>query len=303
MLVRAWYKNGYATYDEGVAAGANTGRSQLFTMSATAPPTAASTTPIPPSFSIGELPLVPIVLEQPQNQSVIAGSNAVFKVSVNGFPFPKYQWRKNGFPIDGATRYMLTLTNVTINDAGNYDVVLTNCSPCNPTVSQAAVLQVLPFSTTNLPTITQSPLSRTLSPGATTLLSFQLAGDGPFTYQWRLNGDVLSAETNSTLILTGVSPAQGGRYDVVVSGAGGSATSAPAIVALFGLEMTTSGVERLPKLTLDCAPGTSFRLERSPDLLAGNWNLLAPVSLDSNRFEFIVPETNQVLQFYRAVPE
>ena len=84
--------------------------------------------------------------------------------------------------------------------------------------------------------ITQPPLSRTLSAGATTLLSFGLTGDGPFSYQWRFYSSPVSGATNPTLTLSDVTPAHAGRYDVVVIGTSGSITSAPASVALFGLE-------------------------------------------------------------------
>ena len=99
-------------------------------------------------------------------------------------------------------------------------------------------------------------------------------------------------------------PAQAGRYDVVVSGPGGSATSAPASVGLFGLEWASSSSGRQPLLTLDGAPGASFRLERSRNLSPTNWNLLAPVTLGGGRFYYVDPlDTNRLMRFYRAVPE
>ena len=99
-------------------------------------------------------------------------------------------------------------------------------------------------------------------------------------------------------------PAQAGRYEVAVTGPGGAVTSAPASVALFGLEFAASGGGPLPLLILDGAPGTSYRLEHSWNLSPSNWNLLAPVTLGGSRFYYVdAPDTNHLRHFYRAVPQ
>jgi hypothetical protein len=172
------------------------------------------------------------------------------------------------------------------------------------TASQVITANFVPGAATNPPVITQPPLSRTLSAGANTLLSFALTGDGPFAYQWRLNHAPLSGATNPTLLLTGVTPAQAGRYEVAVTGPGGAVTSAPASVALFGLEFAAGSGGPLPLLILDGAPGTSYRLEHSWNLSPSNWNLLAPVTLGGSRFYCVdTMDTNRFMRFYRAVPE
>lgn len=161
-----------------------------------------------------------------------------------------------------------------------------------------------PGSPTNPPVITQSPLSRTLSAGASTLLSFGVTGDGPLSYQWRLNSSPVPGATNPTLTLSGVTPAQAGRYEVVVSGASGSATSAPAAVALFGLDWTYIGGRRSPLLILDAAPGLGYRLEYSWELSATNWNLLSPLTMPGSRAYYTDSlDTNSFRKFYRAVPQ
>jgi hypothetical protein len=172
------------------------------------------------------------------------------------------------------------------------------------TASQVITANFVPGAPTNPPVITQPPLSRTLSAGANTLLSFALTGDGPFAYQWRLNHSPLSGATNPTLLLTDVTRAQAGRYEIAVTGPGGAVTSAPASVALFGLEFAAGGGQPLPLLIPDCAPGASFRLEYSWDLSPTNWSLLAPVTLTGNRLFFVdALDTNRFMRFYRAVPE
>ena len=70
--------------------------------------------------------LPPVITAPPVGQTVTAGSNVTFAVTVTGSPVITYQWRKNSVPIGGATGSTLTLTNVQAADMGNYDVVATN---------------------------------------------------------------------------------------------------------------------------------------------------------------------------------
>ena len=162
----------------------------------------------------------------------------------------------------------------------------------------------VPGTPTNPPVITQSPLSRTMSAGADTVLSFQLTGDGPFSYQWRFNGSSLIDATNPVLALSRVTPAQAGLYDVVVTGPAGTATSAPASIVLFGLQMALGSGQHFPLLTLDGASGLSYRIEAISELTAQSWTLLAPVTLQGGRLYFVdTPPTNSSKRFYRAVPQ
>lgn len=192
-----------------------------------------------------------------------------------------------------------TFTGWSGDGAGNLNpLVLTLTS------SKLITANFAPGAPTNPPVITQPPLSRTLGAGASTLLSFALTGDGPFSYQWRLNQSAISGATNPTLNLVDVMPTDAGRYEIVVIGPGGAVTSAPAAVALFGLEFAASGNRLQPLLTLYCAPGTSFHLEHAWNLSATNWSLLAPVTLSGSQFYYVdSPDTNYLRRFYRAVPQ
>jgi hypothetical protein len=70
----------------------------------------------------------PVILSQPENQSVNAGESASFFVSASGAALLKYQWRRNGTPLEGATTSALTLDHVSSGSAGNYSVIITNSS-------------------------------------------------------------------------------------------------------------------------------------------------------------------------------
>lgn len=66
----------------------------------------------------------PIILTPPANLTVTAGQTATFSVEATGTEALTYQWRRNGFPIVGATGASLVLSNVSRTDADYYDVVL-----------------------------------------------------------------------------------------------------------------------------------------------------------------------------------
>jgi hypothetical protein len=162
----------------------------------------------------------------------------------------------------------------------------------------------VPGSSTNLPVITQPPLSRTLNAGGSTTLGFQATGPGPFSYQWYFGALAVYGATNSTLALNDVTPNQAGLYSVVVTGATGSTTSAPASVALLSLLLVPSESQSLPLLILTGAPGTSYQLQYSADLSMTNWTLLEGVTLQGNESYFVdVSMPNNSNRFYRAVPQ
>ena len=68
----------------------------------------------------------PVFVTQPTNQTVMVGETATFNVSATGTPPLSYQWNFNGTNISGATNTTLTLTNVQLNQAGNYAALVAN---------------------------------------------------------------------------------------------------------------------------------------------------------------------------------
>ena len=75
------------------------------------------------------------------------------------------------------TEPTLTLCNVTTNDAGNYSVIITS-SYGSVTSSVASLTVVLP----------SEPANQMVMAGGTTTFSATAPGNGPFTYQWQVNG-------------------------------------------------------------------------------------------------------------------
>jgi hypothetical protein len=87
--------------------------------------------------------VAPVITFQPTNQMVFVGNNATFSVTAGGTTPLSYQWNFNGTNIAGATNTSLTLTNVQLNQAGNYAVLVTNVA--GSILSSNAVLTVNPL--------------------------------------------------------------------------------------------------------------------------------------------------------------
>jgi hypothetical protein len=80
------------------------------------------------------------IIQQPASISANVGGTVNFSVLAQGSDPITYQWRKNGTNISDATSHNLTLTNIAMADAGEYDVVITN--PAGPVTTDEAVLSV-----------------------------------------------------------------------------------------------------------------------------------------------------------------
>jgi exopolysaccharide biosynthesis protein len=89
------------------------------------------------------LDLVPVILAQPQDQTVFAGQNVTFSVNVAGTPPLAYAWRLNGNDLPGATAASYTITNANNTLAGAYSVLITN--GFGSALSSNATLAVVPL--------------------------------------------------------------------------------------------------------------------------------------------------------------
>jgi len=75
---------------------------------------------------IGKCVLPPSITEQPRSQDVPQGEDVRFTVGALGSCPLKYQWRLNGQVIQGATNPTLVLEELKTNQAGFYNVSVTN---------------------------------------------------------------------------------------------------------------------------------------------------------------------------------
>ena len=83
---------------------------------------------------------LPVVTAQPLSQAVFTRANVTFGFAASGTGPLFWSWRKDGTNLPGQTNATFSLTNVTLADAGNYDIVVTNT--VGSTTSQVAILSV-----------------------------------------------------------------------------------------------------------------------------------------------------------------
>ena len=169
----------------------------------------------------------PLLVSQPQDQSVLAGNTVTLAVTVSSCPPIGYQWYFNlTNVIPDATNASLVLESINSSEAGLYSAVITNAFG-SITSSPALV-------TVNLPAvIVGNPVDQVATNGDDVHWRVLAKGSAPLYYQWYFEGtNSLPLQTNSTLDLLSVTPDQAGIYQVVVTNVYGSATSAPALLTI-----------------------------------------------------------------------
>jgi Right handed beta helix region len=120
------------------------------------------------------------------------------------------------------------------------------------------------------PILFQHPISQTVAPGNNVILRAAAVGAPPFWYQWRFNGADIPGGTSSTLGLTNFTDAREGLYEVLVSNADGSASSAPALALLNNPVRIQYGAGNCRyDLRLSGPAGNTFILQTSSNLV--NW--------------------------------
>lgn len=115
----------------------------------------------------------PSITAQPQPQMVFETENAAFTVAATGIAPLKYQWYFAGAPLAGATNSTLSLSSVTLTQAGAYNAVIANS--LGSATSAVAILTVL--AETNEPPLLASIGDYSVQEG--TLLTFTARATDP----------------------------------------------------------------------------------------------------------------------------
>jgi hypothetical protein len=179
----------------------------------------------------------PTITQQPSPTNVVAmaGDTVSFSISATGRLPLSYRWRKNAANVTNIilmdTNCVLTLPNVQWNQAGAYDVVVTNAA--GQATSSKAYLTVF-----SPPVITSQPTNLTVNPGANASFRVAVAGTTNFGYAWYLQETNWVAGTNNTplgtntLAVLTAQTSNAGPYFVVVSNQYGMVTSDVAVLTV-----------------------------------------------------------------------
>jgi len=125
----------------------------------------------------------PQLVTQPQSQTANAGGSVTLSAAAAGSNL-SYQWQLNGANVPGATNPILAFPNVGANQAGNYDVVITNPSG-TVTTGVAAVAVNVNAHMINLST------QAFVGTGATFTAGFAIGGAGSKSILVRASGPAL----------------------------------------------------------------------------------------------------------------
>lgn len=167
------------------------------------------------------------ISSQPASQTVPVGGSATFAVVATGASQPTYQWYYDNIPIFLATSSTLVLNPpVIVRNAGSYTVTVTSQGQTLTSAPPAILTVIQP------PDITVEPQGQTVPAGSDVDLNVTVAGSGPFTYQWLLNGNSIPGATDSSYFIESAQPRQSGNYQVAVADQAASVVStvAPVIV-------------------------------------------------------------------------
>jgi hypothetical protein len=194
---------------------------------------------------------LPGISTQPSNTVVCNGSNTTISIATTGAGIT-YQWRadtgtgpynlSNGVLYGGVTSNSLTISGATLNMNGyHYSCVVSGT--CSPAVTSNSVL----LTVNSLPTITVQPATRNqICAGSNTTMNVTATGTG-ISYQWKLNGSIITPSTTytgtttNTLSINGATAGMNGYvYTCTVSG-----TCLPSVTSTND----TLGVNLLPAIS------------------------------------------------------
>jgi len=171
--------------------------------------------------------LLPAIVAQPINQTILAGQTATFGVTAVSFLPLAYQWFKNGSALTGATNTSYLVTNAQPSDSGaQFGCQISTTQGL--TNSATVVLTVM-----SPPVIVVPPMSLTVPAGGSALFTINVTGTTPFYYLWLSNNTPIARATASNYFLNNIPLSDSGaQFSCLVSNALGTTSSAPALLTV-----------------------------------------------------------------------
>ena len=174
----------------------------------------------------------PAITQQPQNVTATNGLAATFTSAASGTSPLFYEWffNTNTLVSSGVNDTVYTISPATTNQAGYYNVIVTNLYG-SATSAPALLTVVVPPSK---PVFTQQPQNFTVTNGYNAAFTNVASGTSPLSYQWYFNTNTaIAGGTNAILLITFATTNQAGHYTVAVSNPAGSVTSSPALLTVI----------------------------------------------------------------------
>jgi hypothetical protein len=232
------------------------------------------------------------------NLPALAGATVKLAATVTGQGPFSYNWFFGGTNFSGMTTNSLSLTNVQLNQAGQYSVAVSNSFG---TVTGSVNLSVVPL------LITTAPTNKSVIAGSSPAFSVVASSLVPLTYQWQFNNAEIFGATNNSLSLTNVLVNQAGLYSVVVSNIYGSVIASASLVVqpfIFtaggtNLSLTSNGFQ----LQLNgIFASQSMVIYASSDMVS--WLPIFTNSPTTGSVRYLDPAaTNSSQRFYRATEQ
>lgn len=228
----------------------------------------------------------PAILLSPASATANPGGSIVFEVVASGSPAPTYRWRRGAVEliddgrIIGSATPVLTLAALTLADAGDYTVVVTN--PAGSVVSAGAALSIT--EQTLSPTIQRQPLPATVALGETALFRVDASGAPAPTIQWfrgdepLVNGSGITGALAATLRVTPTSISAAGEYRARITNTAGvvwtdavslTVLTAPTIPAGPAGQTVTAGGRATFSVSAAGIPAPTYQWRKNGEPLAG----------------------------------
>ena len=164
--------------------------------------------------------VAPLIQVQPIAQLIIAGQQALFSTTADGYPIPAYQWQKNGVDIPSATSASYQTPVTTRTDSGSvFRCIARNLTGADTTDEVTLGVTVIPA---------VAPTTITVTEGQSTSFVVSPVGTG-FVYQWQKNAVNIGGETGVSFTTPVLAMADSGAiYQCVVTTTSGAVNSTTA---------------------------------------------------------------------------
>ncbi len=135
----------------------------------------------------------------------------------------EYQWYFDGTIIDNADSSTLTLSNIEVDQTGDYTVNVSNYA--GVVTSDAIAISVVKGVN-----IHNQPVGGEIRENGKFTMSVTALGSSPITYQWKVDGEIIEGATDSAYTIDSAKPSSAGSYTVDITNPAGTVSSSSASV-------------------------------------------------------------------------